>query len=141
MARVTPSEYAEKWSRRMKGSTEDIRRGVEKVTEAPGAAAARQAQLMLAKLTESITSGRWAQAVGAIGVQEWKDSITRKGLQRIAAGVDNATPQQAEMASKLLASVDAAVAKVNQTPRGDLETNIGRMATFAREMAKSKGKK
>lgn len=136
MAKVNAQQFAEKWSRRMKGATEDIRQGVEKVSESPGQAAARQAQLMLQKLTEAITSGKWASAVASMGLQDWKDSMTRKGLARIAAGVDQAQPHVAQMAQKLLADVDAAVGVVNQTPRGDLETNINRAATFAREMAK-----
>lgn len=140
MAKVDPQAYAEKWGRRMKGATEDIRRGIQSVTESPGAAAARQSQLMLQKLTESVASGAWARAISKMTAAEWKESMERKGLQRIAAGVDQAMASQVQMAQKLLADVDASVAKVNQTPRGDLETNIGRAATFAREMA-SRAKK
>lgn len=134
MAKVSPTEYAEKWGRRMKGATADIQRGVEQVTESPGVAAARQAQLFLQKLSEAIASGKWQRAVAGVSAQDWKDSMIRKGLQRIAAGVDQAQPSQVQMAQKLLADVDAAVAEVNKTPRGDLETNIGRAATFARSM-------
>ena len=135
MAKVTPQEFAEKWNRRMKGSTQDMQRGIERVTEAPGVAAAKQSALMLQKLTESLTDGSWARAVAGVSLQEWKDSAIKKGLQRIAAGVDGSTAYVAEAAQKLLADVDAAVAEVSRTPRGDLETNINRMATFARTMA------
>ena len=135
MAKVTPQEFAEKWNRRMKGSTQDMQRGIERVTEAPGVAAAKQSALMLQKLTESLTDGSWARAVAGVSLQEWKDSAIKKGLQRIAAGVDGSTGYVAEQAQKLLADVDAAVAEVSRTPRGDLETNINRMATFARTMA------
>jgi len=40
MAKVTPDEFVEKHARRLKGAVEDMRRGVEKVTSAPTAAAA-----------------------------------------------------------------------------------------------------
>ena len=40
------------------------------------------------------------------------------------------------MAGKLLAAVDAAVSVVNQTPRGDLNTNVQRAVTFMTEMSK-----
>lgn len=138
MAKVTPQEYAEKWGRRLKGSTEDIRRGINRVSEAPGVAAARQADLMLAKVTESISSGRWAAKVAAVPLDEWKKKTAEKGLGRIASGVDAAQATQVQMATELLANVDAAVAVVNQTPRGTLEDNITRMTTFTREMAKTK---
>ena len=139
MAKVTAQEYAEKWGRRLKGSTEDIRRGANRVTEAPGVAAARQQDLMLTKLTESITSGLWAQQVAAVSLEDWKKALMEKGVGRIAAGVDAATPKQQQMATRLLAAVDSAMADANRTPRGSLEDNINRMTTFVRSMADKKG--
>ncbi len=138
MAKVNAQEYTEKWQRRLKGSNEDIRRGVSRVSEAPGVAAARQADLMLAKVTEAVASGRWAAKVSEVGLDEWKKKTLEKGLGRIASGVDAAAASQVAMATKLLADVDAAVAMANQTPRGTLEDNITRMTTFVREMAKTK---
>lgn len=135
MARVTPQEYAEKWSRRLKGAGQDISAGVKRVTEAPGAAAARQAQVMLNNLTARVADGTWARNVGAVTVDEWRNSVLNKGLQRIAAGVDAALPNQAAMAQQLLSAIDGAVAVVDRTPRGDLATNIQRAVTFMQEMA------
>lgn len=135
MARVTASEFAEKWSRRTKAATQDTQKGIERVTEAPGQAAARAQELMLRKLIESIQSGNWAAAVSAVPLSQWKDAAIKKGLGRIAAGVDGATPQMAQMAQQLLANIDAAVAEVEKIPRGDLEANIQRMVTFARTMS------
>lgn len=135
MARVSPSEYAEKWGRRLKQSTEDIRKGINRVTEAPGEAAARQVAVMKANINKAIDDGTWAAQVRAVPLQSWKDSAGKKGVDRIAAGVDGALPSQAGMAEKLLANVDAAVAEANRTPRGSLEDNITRMNTFVRGMA------
>ena len=138
MAKVNANEYAEKWGRRLKGSTEDIRRGINRVSVAPGEAAAAQIELMKANLMKSLEDGTWERNVRAVGLDEWKDKILNNGLQRIGAGVDAAQSKQVAMAEKLLAAVDASVEVVNRTPRGDLETNISRMTTFAREMNKRK---
>lgn len=138
MAKVNATEYAEKWSRRIKGSTEDIRRGITNTSVAPGIAAAKQVQLMKQKLLESIENGTWEKAVSAVSLQEWQDKMIKKGIPRLAAGVDEAMTSQVAMAEQLLANVDASVAVVNQTPRGDLEQNIQRMVTFSREMSKRK---
>ncbi len=135
MARVTAQEYTEKWGRRLKQSTEDIRRGINRVTEAPGEAAARQVATMKANLNRAIDDGTWAAQVRAVPLQAWKDAAGKKGVDRIAAGVDGALPSQQQMAEKLLANVDAAVAEANRTPRGSLEDNITRMTTFVRGMA------
>lgn len=140
MAKLTADEYAAKWGQRLKGSTEDIRRGISRVTTAPGEAAVRQQDKMLQKTTEAITSGRWASATRAVSLQDWQQSSSEKGVGRIAAGVDAALPHQAAMAQRLLAAVDSAAAKAKAMPSTTLEDNINRMATFAREMAKSKGR-
>ena len=141
MAKVTPEEYAEKWGRRLKGSTEDIRRGVERVTVAPGIEAAKAAERMLAKLTEAVQSGMWANQVSKVSLDEWKEAFNVKGLARIAAGVDAASGKQVAMATKLLAAVDAAAAKANAMPKGTIEDSINRMSTYVREMNKLKLRK
>ncbi len=138
MAKLSATEYAEKWGRRLKASTEDVRKGVQRVTVAPGEAAAAQIELMKANLMKSLEDGTWANNVRAVTLQEWQDKFITKGIPRMGAGVDAAQPKQILMAEKLLAAVDASVDQVNRTPRGDLETNIGRMVTFAREMNKRK---
>jgi len=135
MARVTADEYADKWSRRLKGSTEDIRRGISRVSVSPTEQAAKAADLMLNNLMKSVQDGTWAAQLRAVSLDDWKQSATSKGLQRIASGVDAATADQVGMAQKLLAAVDASVADANKTPRGDLEANITRMTSFVRGMA------
>lgn len=135
MARVNAQEYAEKWATRTKAATQDYRRGVERVTEAPGEMAARQADAMLAGITQAIADGTWARQVAKVTLTEWKEKALSKGAGRIAGGVDGASAKVAQNAQALLAAVDAAVAAANRTPRGSLEDNIVRMTTYAREMA------
>lgn len=141
MAKVTPQEYAEKWSRRLKGSTEDIRRGIDKVTEAPGVRAAKAKDRMLAKLVEAINDGTWESQVSKVSLEDWKAKAKDKGIARIAQGVDAASSEQVSMAEKLLPIVDAAAAKAKAMPKVSLEDSINRMTTFVREMAKNKLRK
>lgn len=138
MAKLNAQEYADKWGRRLKGATEDIRKGIDRVTEAPGKAAVKAQDRMRTALNASIDDGTWASQTGKVTVDEWKTAATQKGIGRISQGVDSAADAQVEMAGKLLAAVDASVAEVERTPRGTLEDNIGRSATFARGMAKRK---
>lgn len=141
MAKVNPQEYAEKWGRRLKGATEDIRRGIDRVTEAPGVKAARSKDLMIQKLMEAINDGTWENQVSKVTLEEWKGKAKEKGISRIAQGVDGAETSQVAMAEKLLAAVDAAAAKANALPKGTLEDSINRMTTFVREMNKRKLRK
>jgi len=139
--KVTPEEFSEKWARRLKGATTDIRRGVERVTEAPTAKAAAKVEKMKAKLIEAIESGRWEAALRMIGLDEWKSATLEKGVGRISAGVDRATPKMTKFGSWLLSRIEAAQGKIKDMPDVTLEDSINRMTTFIREMAKEKYKK
>jgi hypothetical protein len=135
MARVDAGEYAEKWARRLSASSQDIRKGIEKVKVSPTAKAADQAELALRKIMEAFNNGTWASQLRKVSLESWRASAIGKGLDRIAKGVADATPGQVQMATKLLAAVDLSVAEANRTPRGSLEDNITRMTTFVRGMA------
>ena len=83
MAKLTPREAQEKHARRLKGATEDIRRGVQKVTEAPGVKAAAKEEKMRANLLAALDSGKWKNRVAAVPLEEWKDKMLNKGVGRI----------------------------------------------------------
>lgn len=136
MAKVTPQEFADKWSRRLGAAGEDIRRGIARTTEAPGIAAAAQQAVMLQNVTAAVSSGKWARRVGAVSLQDWQKSTTEKGIPRIATGAQAAQGKMARVASELLPAVDAAAAMANALPKGTIEDSVNRAATFMREMAK-----
>lgn len=134
MARTNPQEYAEKWSRRLRGATEDIRRGVNRVDVAPGEKAAAAQDAMLQNLTEAVNSGLWASQVRAVSLADWKEATLNKGVARIPQGVEAATPKMVQIAQELLPAVDAAAEAAKRMPNVTLEDRINRMVTFAREM-------
>ena len=138
MSKVTSAQAAEKWSRRLSGSGEDFKRGVASVTTAPGQKAASKADKMLAKLTESITSGRWAAAVSSVSLQEWKDSMTNKALQRIASGASGATPKVQAFMNKLLPYIESLKSEIENMPSNTTEDSIARMNHWTRKMAEFK---
>ena len=138
MAKVNAAEFREKHARRLKGSTADIERGIQRVSVAPGKLAAAKADKMKAKIDEAITSGRWAKRVGAVSLSDWQDKAIKKGIPRIASGIDAAAAKVEAFASKLLPAVDAAVNKVKGMPDLTLEDSINRASAYMREMAKFK---
>jgi len=139
MARVTPAGFVDKWGRRTKAAVEDYRQGIQGVTEAPGQKAAAAQDKMLANITESITSGRWAAKVGAVPLDVWKRAALDKGAVRIASGVDAAMPRMQTMATNLLAAVDDAKSRIAGMPSTSIDDNIARMTTFVRSMHEKKG--
>lgn len=140
MAKLTPEQAQEKHARRLKGSIEDMREGIGRVTEAPGAAAAKKSGKMLANLTAKVNDGTWARRVAAVPLDEWKSKMIEKGLPRVAGGIDAAAGKTTAFFAQLLPAVDAAQAKVKAMPDLTIEDSINRMSTFIREMAKFKKK-
>src|SRR5213593_2833628 len=134
MARLNGQQFADKWARRLKGSTQDIRDGIARVTESPGVAAVRAQARMKQALNAAIDDGTWAAQTGAVSVEDWKQAATKKGVDRIAAGVDGSQAYMGQVGERLLAAVDASVQEANRTPRGSLEDNITRMTAFVRGM-------
>ena len=138
MAKLTPEEVATKQASRLKGATEDIRRGIDRVTSSPTAKAAAKQDKMKTKLVAAIDSGLWAKRLQAVSLDEWKTAARDVGVNRIAAGIDAAHGKQVDFYNKLLPAVDAAASKVKSMPDMTLEDNINRMATYIREMSKFK---
>lgn len=135
MAKVTAEEFAAKHARNLKQAIPDMKAGIMRVKTAPTLQAAAQQEKMLAKLTESVNSGRWAGGLRKVSLNDWQDKAANVGTQRVAAGIDAAQPKMVAFAQKLLPAVDAAKAKVDAMPSTTLEDNINRMVTFTREMA------
>lgn len=136
MPRVTPEEFAEKHARRLKGSLDDIRSGVQRVSVAPGEQAAAKQEKMLQNLTRSVQEGKWASRVRSVSLEEWRDKMINKGLNRIATGIDAARGKQVEFARQLLEYQSSLQSKVGKMPDLTLEDSINRMTEWVRGMSK-----
>lgn len=141
MATLTPEQFREKHARRLKGSIEDIRRGIQGVTEAPGIKAAEKADKMLANLTEAVTSGKWAANIASVSLEDWQDSMINKGLGRIPAGIDGAAAKVEAFADQLLAYQKSLKSEVDRMPDLTLEDSIAKMVAWTRGMSKFRFKK
>ena len=140
MAKLTPAEAAEKHARRLKGATEDIRRGVDRVTEAPGIAAAAKSDKMRARLMEALDSGKWANRVKSVSLQDWQRLMKEKGVGRIAAGIDEAREKTEDFFGQLFQHQEGLQRKIDNMPDLTLEDSISRMTTFIRGMSEFKRK-
>jgi hypothetical protein len=137
MARVrtTPDEFASLWKSRLDASTDRIKAGVEKVTEAPGIAAAAASDKFRLHIIEAIESGRWAGEVSKVTLADWKKAMLEKGIPRIRAGTTAAVPEMKEFATALFTHIDAGQRMIEDKPSVTLDDNIERMTTFIRHMS------
>jgi len=136
MAKLTPQEFQEKHARRLKGAVEDMRQGIERVTTAPGQAAAAKQEKMKQRLVEKIDDGTWAKRVAAVSLEDWKTKMIDKGLTRVASGIDAAQDKVIDFASQLLPHIDKVQSDIQRMPDLTLEDSIQRMTAFTRGMAK-----
>lgn len=136
MVKLTPAESAEKWGRRLKGATEDIRKGVERVTEAPGKKAAEKKGKWVAKMTDVKVQDKWAARVGAVTLEDWKKQMGEVGVGRIAAGVDAEVPDMGDFYSEVFPYIESGQKEVAAMADITLEDSIARMDKFVRHMAK-----
>lgn len=140
MSRLTPVEFQEKHARRLKGAIDDMRKGIEGVTSSPTAKAASKADKMKANIVASIDSGKWAAGLNRVTLDEWKDKMINKGLNRVASGIDGAADKVTSFAAEFLPHIDKGLDTIKKLPDLTLEDSINRMTTFIRHMAKFKRK-
>lgn len=138
MAQKNPTQVAAKWAQRAQGATQALQDGINNVQTAPGALAAAKQDKMLQNLTAAITSGKWANNVSAVTLQQWKDSMLTKGVQRYGAGVSAAQPKMQAFMTKLLPFQANIQAQLAAMPDLTLQDNIQRAVFMMTEMAKFK---
>ena len=135
MAKLTATEFQEKHARRLKAAVEDVRKGIDRVTENPCEKAAAKQDKMLTNLTAAVTSGKWAAGLKRVSLEDWKKNARDIGVNRIAAGIDGAKTKVIAFAEQLLPHIDREKAKIANMPDVTLDDNINRMTSFVRGMA------
>lgn len=138
MARLTAAEFQDKHSRRLKAAVEDVRRGIDRVTESPTEKAAAKKDKMLTNLTAAVQNGKWEAGLKRVSLDDWKRKARDVGVNRIAAGIDAAKDKVVDFASQLLPYIDRAQTEIANMPDVTLDDNINRMNTFIRRMANFK---
>lgn len=140
LVKVDETEFYDKWSKRLKGSSVEMKRGADRVTRSPGLDAADAIDLMFTKLKEAFDSGRVERALRSIDLEFWRKQYKDKGMKNLSAGVDAAKEKQLKFAKWLLTRVKAGQDKIKDMDKVTLEDSIARMETFIRHMAEEKYK-
>ena len=141
MANLTAKQAQEKHNRRLKASLEDIRLGIDRVTENPCEKAAAKSDKMLAGITRAVQSGKWSDNLKAVPLSEWKDKFKTKGVPRISAGIDAAAAKTEAFFSQLFPHIDTLQAKIKTMPDLTIDDSIERMNAFCRGMSTFRFKK
>lgn len=125
------ADVAAKWVQGMQSAGQAIADGVNAVTVAPGAAAARQVNAYVNGVTQN--QQKWVRNVGAVSLADWRESMITKGAPRIGQGAVAAQGKMESAMAQLLPAIDGIVSGL--PPRGDLGQNITRMTQFVTKMS------
>ena len=136
MAKGTPAEIAEKWSRRTAAATEDMRAGIERVSVAPGAMAARKRDKWEAGVRNA--GDKWQRNVGRVSLDEWKRKALEVGVSRVASGVAANVDKTQAFLEEFIPHLERGQAKVDAMPDVSLEDGINRAAVMMRHNAEFK---
>lgn len=134
MPKISPEEAASKWSRRLQGATEDIRAGIERVTESPGVAAARKRQKWEAGIQAS--RDKWERNTRNVTLEDWKSKAIEVGVPRVAAGAAANEDKMAKFAAEFYPHLERGQQQVRQMPDTTPEDRINRAVAMMRHNAK-----
>lgn len=139
MAKLTAQELVAKHNRNTKAAISDYQRGVERVREAPGVKAAAKQDKMRMNLIQSIDDGTWAENVAAVPLNDWINATSKKGSQRIGAGLDEAKDKMETKFARILEHQDKVLAEVERMPDLTPEDREQRALAMMRGMRKFRG--
>lgn len=132
-----PNAVAQKYVNRLGASLDEVRAGVNAVSEAPTEKAADALPLLLRRLQEAIESGRMEQALRSVSLQDWKNATLAK-VDRIPAGARAAMPKLQRFFRALLDFQSQHLERIRSMPKGTLEDSIARSSEWIRTMSQFK---
>lgn len=132
---LTPQQIADKWAANLSASTSSITAGVNGVTQAPGAAAAAQADYWLQRVTAA--KQKFITNVGKVTLGQWKDAMINIGIPRVSTGAQANKGKMADFMTRFLPYLKTGVDSL--PPRGDLSMNIQRAVAMMQHTANFNG--
>lgn len=136
MANLTPQEYADKLIRRQIGALDDMRKGVEGVSEAPGKKAVLKQAKMKASLIQAIDSGKWARNTGAVTLEEWRAKMLDVGVGRVQAGIESSRAKIERFYARWKPFLESVKTQIDKMPDSTLEERIAKSSAYQRAAAK-----
>lgn len=128
--RSDPQSATTKWVQNLSGSTARITAGVNRVTTAPGQAAAAQKQKWLTKTTNA--ADKWATNVGRVSLSDWQNAMNTIGVQRIATGAQAKQSKMQNFMQAFLPFLQTGVQTIDKMPSTTLEDGIARASAMIR---------
>lgn len=134
MPRKTPDKVAAKWNRNLKNAIQDLKEGVDAVTEAPSAKAIEKKDKLKQNLLAAIEEGRWERGLQNYTLAQWKQDMKTKAAERIPTGADAGQSKVREFMNVALPHIDAGLEQLKQMPDLTLSDSKARVSFWIDHM-------
>lgn len=128
--RGTPAENAAKWKNRLSAATPEIQAGIQRVTQAPGQAAAKQKGAWVQNTQAA--ADKWERNVSRVTLSDWQAAATA-GVNRVASGAAAKVGKMESFLADFQPHLERVQQRLSAMPRGGLEQNLARMLENARQ--------
>jgi hypothetical protein len=135
----TAADVADKWASRAGSAQADYTTGVQNTQVDVVARAIQQQGVLLSNFTSAVTSGRWARALTESGgTANWKTKTVAKA-SNYGTGIAASKDKFQAVMGKLLPSIYALQAQVQQMPSGSIGDSKARANAWIDGMHAQKG--
>jgi hypothetical protein len=130
--RGTPEQIAARWAQRLGNATAEIQAGVDRVTESPGAMAARKADKWHAGVVGA--KDKFRQNVGRVTLEDWRASMKNIGVPRIAQGAQQKQNKMAAYMAAVAPHMDAGLRALAAMPDDTFNARVQRSVAWQNHM-------
>lgn len=127
----SPDQVAAYWLTGISGATQKISDGVDRVTQAPGMAAAAQADVWAQNVAAS--KAKFIANSRRVSLTDWQ-TATKAAIGNVASGAQRKQQKYQSAIGPVLSHVAAGQAKLASMPRGSYAQNVQRMTSFVDHM-------
>ena len=135
MAQLNASAVAAKWAARMAAAGDNMKNGVNAVTQNPAEAAAAAKDRWVAGIQKAAAAGKFEQGLANTTLQSWQKAMINKGIPNMQTGAREAQTKVQTFLSQLLPYTSDVSAKVKAMPKGTLSDSINRATAAITMMA------
>lgn len=128
----TPQEIASKQITNVSASTDAYRKGIQRVTVAPGAAAAAKRDKYLNGVTSNVD--KWAANVSKVTLQQWSQAALDKGANRLGTGISAARDKITAFWTDFLPYLSNVQSQVAAMPSDTFEQRVQKMVSNAQQL-------
>lgn len=127
--RGDPNSVAAKWASRTASASSEYQAGIQRVTTAPGQAAAAKFEKYRQGVIDN--AEKWRRNVASVQLEEWRQRAVSIGASRFAAGAQASQDKFSRFAAEFFPHLEAGLNRVRAMPDTTLEQRLERARAMA----------